>query len=242
MRNHLALAGRQANIVRRLGANLGVRRVRDLRVERLRRDVGQYLLPSGDRADRLDELVDGGVLEDESRDADLDELLDLLVHREQVHHDDARLRQFPAEDPDQVQAVLVAEASVEQDDVRPFLRQVRRVRDWSGDDADVRELSQQRRECLAYQPVVLDDRERKRRICGHMTESDGESSHREAMHAPRPRSVPGRDIDDQHPNGHGDRDDDGAKEELLSQVLLEFRHSVLPKAQAIANARHSTHA
>ena len=125
----LALAAGHAHVLEHSRFAFRAGFLGDLRKERLGHPRRQHLLARGHRTDGGDELIERRILEHEARHPGIHELDDLLVHREEVHHDDPGVGMLLFERGGDPQAVLVAQPHVEQQDVRLEFRHRRRIGD-----------------------------------------------------------------------------------------------------------------
>ncbi|MEX2182646.1 MAG: hypothetical protein WD771_11440 [Gemmatimonadaceae bacterium] len=136
---------------------------RDLRKEGIDHRRRQDARPRDDGADCRHEFLERGVLHDEAGDTGIHELDDVLVGREEVHHDHLRVRELVARPGRDPQAVPAAQPDVEQDHVgiqpRASLGVVGRL---AVDHAEPRLLIDQHRQAVAHEPIILDQRDRDR--------------------------------------------------------------------------------
>ena len=90
--DHLGFATRHAHVLEQALAAPPIGLLRDLGEERFRQPRRQHLGARGHRSNRHDELLEAGILEHEAGHPCVHELRDILVHRDEIHHDDLRAR------------------------------------------------------------------------------------------------------------------------------------------------------
>jgi hypothetical protein len=120
-----------------------------------RRQIG----PARDGANRLDDVLGGRVLHDESVGPAVDELMDVLLRGNEIHHDRFRAGSVRLERRQELIAVAVGERGIEQHDVRLGVAQLLRAGAGAFDgrnDVDVRIRGEQFGEPIAHQAIVFD--------------------------------------------------------------------------------------
>jgi hypothetical protein len=152
-------------------------------------------------ANGLYDVLRRRVFHDEAVGATFDELLHVLLRRNEIDHDRFRVGCRRFEVAEESMAVPIGERCVEQHDLRPRLAQrrgsgIRILR--AGDDLDIGECGEQPRESVAHETIIFDDEyantgsRRGRRA--HATFS-ATTVHAVAFHHPivEPASARGRD-------------------------------------------------
>lgn len=123
--------------------------------------------PLRDRADGVRQIVKGRVLQDEARHTRIDELHDVFVPREDVHHDDMRPRNGSLHLLRQTHAALAARSDIQEDHLRIRLSQHCSIgAGRADDDLDVGELIQEGGYPFARQSIVFDQGDRNERAIG----------------------------------------------------------------------------
>src|SRR5262245_2711045 len=112
------------------------------------------------RTDGLGDVIRGRVLHDEPIGAAFDELLDVLLRRHEIDDERFRVGRRRFEVAQECLAFAIGEGRVEQHDLWPRIAQ-RRIGGRSvlgaGDDFNIGKRSQQLREPVTHQPIVLHD-------------------------------------------------------------------------------------
>ena len=119
---------------------------------------GNTLPPAATDLMVADELVERGVLEDETGHARVHELHDVFAHRNEIHHDDLRAWGLFGERSRDAEAVLVPQADVEEHHVWLGLLDERGISDARADDAQIGQPIEHRGERLAHEAIVVHDR------------------------------------------------------------------------------------
>jgi hypothetical protein len=169
------------------GADVGVPRAAVVRRAGGARRCGRRweIGAARDGANGFHDVVGSRVFHDEPVGAALDELMDVLLRRHEIHDDRFRVRRLRFQIAEEVVAVAVRERRVEQHDVRlrgpELLRgSLRGVH--ARDDLDVGIDREQSREAVAHETVVLDDEDADstggRRGCGDPSVASATSIHR----------------------------------------------------------------
>lgn len=134
-----------------------------------RRKIGA----AGDRANGLDDVIGRRVFHDESIRAAFDELMHVLLRRNEIHHDRFRVGRLRLDIREERLAVAIGERGIEQHDLRFGFPQLLRPR--AGildrrDHVDVGIRREQPAQSVAHQTIVFDDEHANARRAGR---SDG---------------------------------------------------------------------